>query len=153
MTKNGDDARPSGTAENHPAGRIEDNHRALRSRLEALMDHPDRESILSSLHQLPKVLAEHFADEEAVGGLYDDLAQRCPSICKELEVLRGQHRAILDELEAVSREMQNHPEPDGAIRETTMGGVARCVEKLRRHEHAEAKMITDVYYTDEGGRG
>jgi hypothetical protein len=153
MTKSDERTGRSGTGEDDPAGPIEDDHRVLRSRLEALTDAADHAGILSGLQELPKMLAEHFADEEAVGGLYDDLARRCPSIFEEIEVLRGEHRAILEELEALSREVRSHPGPDGAISETTRGAVTRCVERLRRHEHAESKMIADVYYNDEGGPG
>ena len=151
MTKNGERTGRDRTGEDHPAGAIEDDHRALRSQLEALTDAADRLGILSGLQGLPKLLAEHFADEEAVGGLYDDLARRCPPISGELDVLRGEHRAMLEELEALTREVRSHLGSDGAIDETMLGSVARCVEKLRRHEHAESKMIADVYYTDEGG--
>ena len=153
MARNGERTRGSGIGDDHPAGRIEDDHRVLRSRLEALTNAEDRRGILSRLQELPKMLAEHFADEEEAGGLFDDLARRCPPICEELELLRAEHRAILEELEALSRELQSAPEPSGAIGETTTLGVSRCVERLRRHERAEAKMIADVYYTDEGGRG
>lgn len=137
--------------QDHPAGPIEEDHRALRSQLEALGEAADHMGILSKLMNLPKMLAGHFADEEAVGGLYDDLARRSPAISENIEALRREHRAILDELEALTREVQSDPE--GTVSETTRRGLARCVERLRRHEHAESSMIADVYYTDEGGHG
>jgi len=135
----------------HPAGAIEDDHRVLRGQLEALTNAADRMGILSVLQGLPKMLSEHFADEEAVGGLYDDLAKRSPAVGKELEVLRREHRAILEELEALTRELESHPEGD--VGERTRANVNRCMERLRRHEHVESRMIADVYYTDEGGLG
>lgn len=143
----------SGIGKDHPAGPIEDDHRELRTRLETLTDNADHAGILSSLQELPKMLAKHFADEEEVGGLYDDLAERCPAVCKELELLRGEHRAILDDLEVLGREVQNSAESGEALSKTTREVVARCLETLRRHERAESTIIADVYYNDEGGRG
>jgi hypothetical protein len=152
MANDGERTRRSGIGEDHPAGRIEDDHRELRERLDVLMETEDRKGVLSRLKELPRMLAEHFAEEEGAGGLFEDLALRCPPICKDLDALRREHRAILDELETLSREMESHPDPHGSVEETTRA-VAHCVERLRRHERAEAKMIADVYYTDEGGRG
>jgi hypothetical protein len=137
----------------HPAGAIEDDHRVLRGQLEALADAADRIGILSVLQGLPKMLSQHFADEEAGGGLYDDLERRSPAVSKELEVLRGEHRSILKELEALTHEVESHPEGEGSVSERTRANVNRCMEKLRRHEHVESRMIADVYYTDEGGLG
>jgi hypothetical protein len=99
------------------------------------------------------MLSEHFADEEAAGGLYDDLAKRSPAATEQLSELRREHRAILEELEALTRAIESHLEPDGSISEATRADVTRCMERLRRHEHVESRMIADVYYTDDGGLG
>jgi hypothetical protein len=153
MTNEGERTRRSDVGEDHPVGPIEDEHRQLRGRLETLTDGADRAGILSNLQELPKKLAAHFGDEETVGGLYDDLAQRSPGVIDKLDALRAEHRSILDEFEEVSRAVQNDPAAGGSLSEATMGSVARCVGRLRQHERAESTMIADVYYEDEGGRG
>jgi len=153
MTTEGEPTGRSTTGEDHPAGPIVDEHRMLRSRLDALTDAADRAGILSSLQDLPKKLEAHFAAEEGEGGLYEDLARRAPAVSEKLEALRGEHRAILDEVEELSRVVQADPGADGAISAATRDSVARCVGRLRRHELDESTMIGDIYYTDEGGQG
>lgn len=151
MTNHGEHRRPV-AAEHEPlVGPIEDEHRELRTRLETL--EAERAGVLSTLLELPKMLADHFADEERIGGLYEDVARRSPAVGSQIDALRAEHRAILEELEALSRAAQGNARPDGSVDENTMRGVARCVERLRQHEHSESKMIADVYYSDEGGRG
>ncbi len=152
MSRDDEATRRIGT-QGHSIGRIEHGHRSLRSRLDALTGAADRAGVLSGLQELPKMLGEHFADEEVGGGLYDDLARRRPRLLAQLDVLRGEHRAILAELETLIREIQSDPAPGGVLSEATRRGINRCAERLRRHEHDESTMIVDVYYTDEGGPG
>ncbi len=142
-----------GTGDEHAAERIEDDHRELRSRLEALTNTADRAGALSSLQELPKLLGEHFADEEVAGGLYDDLARRSPGLADKLDTLRREHREILEDLETLSRDLQHPAGPQAQLSEDARRRVNRCADRLRRHEHAESGMIADVYYADEGGRG
>jgi len=137
----------------HAAGRIEDDHRELRSRLEVLTSSADLAGVLSRLLELPKLLAEHFAEEEASDGLYEDLARRSPALGEKLDALRHEHREILEDLETLSRDIQHSPGPQAQLGEDARRSISRCAERLRRHEQTEAAMIADVYYTDEGGRG
>ena len=101
MTEKSERQPRGGTGEDHPARAIEDEHRVLRTQLEVLKNAGDRLGVLSVLQDLPKRLAEHFADEEAAGGLYEDLARRCPPIYDEIKALQAEHRAILEEFEAL----------------------------------------------------
>jgi hypothetical protein len=142
-----------GRGEGDATGRIEDDHRELRSRLDALTNKADRAGVLSSLHELPKMLGEHFADEEVAGGLYEELARRNPGLEKKLDALRQEHRELLQELEALGGELPSAGGADSAIDEDLQRSIDRCADRLRRHEHAESEMIADVYYSDEGGRG
>lgn len=142
-----------GQTANVRAGRIEEDHRELRSRLDALTAAADQAGMLSSLQELPKLLAEHFADEEAEGGLYDELAARSPALGDRLDELRDEHRAILDELESLGRDLQRHPGTQGESGETVQQDIAHCADRLRRHERVESKMIADVYYSEQGGYG
>lgn len=140
----------------HPAGRIEDEHRTLRDQLDIVASANTTTNLMAGLTSLPKMLSEHFAGEERVDGLYDDLAKRRPSMAAKLAALRNEHQIILDELDALRREVKTRVEAQQTVEEIakpTTEGVARWLERLRRHEHDESWMIGDVYYTDEGGFG
>jgi len=144
MSDHGEATRPSA---------IEEDHLELRGRLDALADAASHAGILAGMKDLPRMLAKHFAQEELEGGLYDDLALRAPALCPQLDALRAEHRAMLEEFEALSREIHSQVGAEGTASEETRHAVARCADRLRAHEHAESSMIADVYYTDEGGRG
>jgi len=156
MTKNNEREQQTETEEQHPAERIEEDHRTLRDQLDALGSATSRASLFSILLTLPKPLRDHFALEEQVGGLYHDLRARRPSLASELDALRDEHRLILDELDELCRKLEGGQDADRPmqnIAEPMMRDLAHWLERLRRHEHAESGMIGDVYYTDEGGFG
>lgn len=140
----------------HPAGRIEEEHRTLRSQLDAVAAATTQSALLSSLLGLPKVLSEHFALEEQPDGLYEDLRTRSPSVVPRLDVLCDEHRRIVGKIDLLCANMKKRIEADeafDAIPSSIAHDVARLLEELRRHEQEESTLIGDVYYTDEGGRG
>jgi hypothetical protein len=156
MTTNDEREQQTQTDEQHPATRVEEDHHTLREQLDAVGAATSRTGLLAVLQQLPEPLLEHFELEEKTGGLYEDLRARRPALATELDALRAEHRVILDELDALCRQLdagQSAEGPGQNIAEATMRPVVRWLDRIRRHEHAESGMIGEVYYTDEGGFG
>ena len=142
--------------DDHPVGSIEADHRSLRGRLDELSAAKAATALLSALRPLPKVLQEHFDREEQNEGLYEDLRMRRPSLAPKLDELSSEHGVMMAELEEVRRGIESQLEKGEhgeEIAEPMLRDIARWVERLRRHEHDESRMIGDVYYTDEGGIG
>lgn len=156
MTANERQERAGSLDESHPATRVEEDHRTLREQLEIISAAKTRSELLAGVLHMPKTLREHFDLEEQVGGLYDDLTSRSPASFRELEALRGEHRVILKAFEALCRQLKRLIEDEGSIEEISerlTGDVGHCLKRLRDHEREESRVITDVYYTDEGGLG
>ena len=156
MATNDKRARQGEVDQDHPAQRIEEDHRTLRSRLDALAAATTRTALLEGLLALPELLHEHFVREEEFDGLFDDLRTRRPSMAPRLDALSDEHRVILEELDALSKQLKGRMDAERAVEqisEPMMKDVAHWLERMRRHEHEESRMISDVYYTDEGGHG
>ena len=156
MTTNDERRKRRETSQARLAARVEEDHRALRSQLDAIAAATTCEALLASLRDLPKILTDHFALEEQGDGLYDDLRMRCPSMSPELDALCDEHRQILGELEELCRRLNRRMATARSgedLAESMMRDVARWLEMLRRHDHEESCTIGDVYYSDEGGRG
>jgi hypothetical protein len=137
----------------HPsADRIEEDHHALRGQLDAVAAAVGRAALVEALLPLPAMLQGHFALEEQFDGFYDDLLARRPALASALDVLRDEHRVILDECESLCRQLEERMRAERSVEEiadATKRDVARLLDGLRRHEHQESVMMGDAYYTDE----
>ena len=159
MTTSDEGGRRKVVEQGHPVELVEDDHRTLRDQLETIAAATTRTSLLSGLNALPKMLHEHFALEEQVGGLYDDLRSRCPSKAPKLDELCSEHHVILDELEDLCLKLKGQMGAEGSAEESTeplmpmMRDLTRWLDRLQTHEHDESCIIGDVYYSDEGGLG
>jgi hypothetical protein len=153
MTTHDRERNLPGTSGNHRAKRVEEEHDALRSRLDSVAAATSRSELLEGLRPLPKMLLEHFAFEEQADGLFDDLQARSPIAAPKLAALHDDHRVIIDELDALRRSLQSPADPEEKISATAMRELARWLEKLRHHESTESRIVADIYYTDEGGHG
>jgi len=145
-----------GFGENHPAGEVEEEHRTLRGQLDIVTSATTTTDLIACLALMPKMLSEHFAGEEQVDGLFDDLRRRRPALAAEIDALRAEHQVILDEFDALTRQVKTQVDDERkaeAIFSPTIRSVELWVERLRRHEQDESRLIGDVYYTDEGGLG
>ncbi|MFQ5417827.1 MAG: hemerythrin domain-containing protein, partial [Myxococcota bacterium] len=140
MTTKDERGQPGGGDREPPTERVEEDHRALLAQLDAIAAPTTRAVLLSGLLAVHKLLLEHFALEERVDGLYDDLLSRHPSRAHELVALRDEHRVILDEFDALRRQLKGRMDAEGTVEEIAepmMRDVARWMERLRRHEHEE----------------
>jgi len=139
--------------------RIERAHREIvNTYLTELAAAQEPSRIRELLDPLPEMLSKHFADEEGPDGLYDGLRAIRPSLDSELKSLRGDHRRVLEAVEALRRQLreidpleraENQEERLCRIRED----LSAFMEMVRRHERTETRLVADTYYLEEGGSG
>ncbi len=156
MTTSDERERHAGNDTGRPAQRIEEDHRTIRDQLDIVAAAATGPDLLAALLALPRTLREHFEHEEHEEGLYEDLQRRQPSVTPKLETLRHEHKVILDDIDALVERLKEHvgtEQTGNEIAEPIVRGVTRSLERLRNHERAESRLISAIYYTDEGGFG
>jgi hemerythrin len=108
----------------------------------------DSDRMLQVLEQLARLLPGHFADEEGVDGLFEELGTMRPAVDSRLKFFQQEHREMLEALEALRARVREQRDPSRIGEET-----AAFVRKVRTHERAESHLILDTYFVDEGGSG
>jgi predicted nuclease with TOPRIM domain len=137
---------------------VEGSHARIRSGLEALEQARDVDEIRAIVGNLPELLAEHFDAEEKPGGLFEELVSLRPTIHSQLAFLRQQHGEILQALEGLRQRLR---EADAAThagelehRHEHIRVSTTCFMRLvRHHECIETQLVSDTYYTEDGGSG
>ena len=137
---------------------VEDSHARIRRGLEALEEAQDVDEIRAIVCDLPELLEEHFEAEEKPGGLFDELGSLRPMIDSQLKFLRQEHREILRTLEGLQERIREADEATqvGELeqRHDHIRVSAACFMKLiRHHERIETRLVSDTYYTEDGGSG
>lgn len=103
--------------------------------------------LLPMLVEHRRMLAHHFAAEEATGGLYDSILEMGPHHEHKLTLLRGQHRALIAELDALQEHAKSEAPPTAATILATAHAIAR---RLGEHEAEENDLLLEVFNTDIG---
>jgi hemerythrin len=139
--------------------RIERDHRQIVNfYLKELAAAQEPSRIRELLDPLPEMLSKHFADEEGPDGLYDGLRAIRPSLDSEIKSLRGEHRKVLEAVEALRQQLQELDQQERTedrqerldrIREE----MSAFMELVRSHERTETRLVADTYYLEEGGSG
>jgi predicted nuclease with TOPRIM domain len=137
---------------------VEDSHARIRLGLEALESAQDVDEIRAIVCDLPGLLEEHFEEEEKPGGLFDELGSLRPTIDSQLKFLRQEHREISQALESLRQRLREAAEATqvGELeqRHEHIRVSAACfMQLIRHHERIETRLVTDTYYTEDGGSG
>lgn len=137
---------------------VEGSHARIRRGLEALEQARDVDEIRAIVCDLPELLAEHFEAEEKPGGLFDELGSLRPTIDSQLRFLRQEHREILQALDGLRQRLREAGEATHAgeleHRHEHIRVSAACFMQLvRHHECIETQLVSDTYYTEDGGSG
>ena len=135
--------------------------RELRDALVALEDaisspsrdtEPWREGVAARLAALRDAFAEHVAETEGAGGLYDEMEEIAPHVQGKARRLREEHppltRAIVD---AVAQFVG--PFPQGTDLDALRDDVQRLMSRLTRHRSHGADLVWEAYALDIGGAG
>jgi len=137
--------------------RVEGAHRGLREVLDRLAAAADVETIAAGLRDLPTTLREHFAEEEAPGGLYDGLRHRKPAVETDLARLRADHALLGEQVGSlIAKAAEAAPagaaDPGDAL-QRLRAATASFVDALRRHERLESRLVSEIYYAEDGASG
>lgn len=113
---------------------------------------PWREGVAARLAALRDAFAEHVAETEGAGGLYDEMQEIAPHVQGKARRLREEHplltRAIDD---AIARFAG--PFPEGADLDARRDDVQRLMGRLIRHRQHGADLVWEAYSLDIGGAG
>ncbi|HSL85083.1 MAG TPA: hypothetical protein VLF66_20095 [Thermoanaerobaculia bacterium] len=127
---------------------IAEEHRALRTLLERLETTADLQILLPRLDELRRLLALHFAREEAPDGLHRVVDSSAPHLVVSVQGLFEEHRECLAEIERLAEEA--HVIVEGPLAELRRG-VSELCRKLHEHEAAETELLAGALYDDLGG--
>jgi len=135
--------------------RVEGVHRDLRELLDQLAGATDFDAIAAGLRDLPKTLADHFAEEEAPGGLYDALRHRRPTVESDIGRLCGQHAVLRDQVDALLDRVRapGASSCTQADLASLRGEALSFIDLLRRHERMETWLVSEIYYSEDGVSG
>lgn len=127
---------------------IAEEHRALRALLERLEATADPEALHRRLGELRRLLALHFAREEAPDGLHRAIDGSASHLTVSVQGLFEEHREYLAELERLA--VKALAIVDGPVAELRRGVAGLC-RKLHEHEAAETELLSGALYDDLGG--
>ncbi len=129
---------------------IAEEHRRLRELLGRVKDARDLGSLLPLLGELRAELVEHFAHEEAAGGLHDVIDDAAPHLLERVHDLFDEHRRCLDDLDRLSERVRKILE--GPVTELLRDADRLCAT-LHEHEAAETELLSGALYDEIGGSG
>jgi hemerythrin-like domain-containing protein len=113
-------------------------------RLETIRDLGD---LLGHLREFRSLLEFHFLNEEAAGGLYDNIRSMGPEDLGQLERLQREHGVLLAEMDRFTQRVGTCLE--GPVAEL-LREAGHLAERLRQHESRENAFLQDAAYTDHG---
>jgi hypothetical protein len=121
-------------------------HHSLPNLLEIFESEQDLSELVSLTRSLRIMLGEHFADDEAPGGLFEELVRLDPHVETDVRVLTHEHTRILGELDRLIHgygdfRLKLETRRHGQIRNTRH----ELIERIRSHQRAEDRLIQTVY--------
>jgi hypothetical protein len=135
--------------------------RELREALVALEDavaSPARDSdhwragVGARLAALREAFAEHVAETEAAGGLYDEMEEIAPHVQGTARRLREEHPPLTSAIiDAVAR--FDAPFPEATDVDALRDELQRLMGRLVRHRQHGADLVWEAYQLDIGGAG
>ena len=123
---------------------------AALGKLSSALEVADRlETLGSVLRGFRESLIDHFAREEAEGGLFQGIASAAPHHAVRVTELRGEHREMVATVEDLcSRAAEAVEQESRIVRE-----VGDLLERLRLHDANECELLMDSVERDIGGDG
>ena len=135
--------------------------RELRDALMALED-----TVASSVHDadrwrrlvaaritaLGEAFAEHVAETEAPGGLYDEMEEIAPHVQGKARRLREEHPRLTGAI-ADAEARFAAPFPEGTDLDALRDDLQRLMGRLVRHRQHGADLVWEAYELDIGGAG
>lgn len=111
-----------------------------------------REGVAARLTALRDAFAEHVAETEGPGGLYDEMEDIAPHVQGKARRLREEHPPLTSAIgEAVARFAG--PLPEGTDLDALRDDLQRLMGRLIRHRQHGADLVWEAYALDIGGAG
>jgi hypothetical protein len=113
---------------------LEGEHHTISTLLSRLGEARDAGTLTASLHDLRRLLADHFTHEEQPGGLYDRMGVVSAGYRDQVRALVDDHFQILSTVRTLEKQAsESHVEVVEAARQLQA--------LLARHEHRENEMV------------
>ena len=111
-----------------------------------------RRRVAARLAALREAFAEHVAETEATGGLYDEMEEIAPHVQGKARRLREEHPPLTSAIvDAVARFAA--PFPVGTDLDALRDDLQRLMGRLIRHRQHGADLVWEAYQLDIGGAG
>jgi hypothetical protein len=111
-----------------------------------------REAVAARLAALRDAFAEHVAETEAPGGLYDEMETIAPHVQGKARRLREEHPPLEIAIGAAVTRFAG-PFPEGADLDAVRDDLQRLMGRLSRHRQHGADLVWEAYAVDIGGAG
>ncbi len=128
------------------------------SALEAALDLPAglgptwRGRVRAALTELAHDLRDHVELTESAGGFYDDILTKAPRLSRAVEEQKGEHAALLAEVERLLAE-RDEGMPDADAVTTHREAAGHLLGQLVRHRQRGSDLTYEAYEVDLGGMG
>jgi len=111
-----------------------------------------RLGVAARLLGLREAFAEHVAETEATGGLYDEMEEIAPHVHGKARRLREEHPPLTDAIvDAIAR--FDTPFPEATDLNALRDDLQRLMGRLIRHRQHGADLVWEAYQLDIGGAG
>jgi hypothetical protein len=111
-----------------------------------------RDGVAARLVALREAFAEHVAETEGPGGLYDEMEEIAPHVRAKARRLREEHTplssAVVD-----SQGRFAEPFPEGTDFDALRDDLQRLMGRFIRHRQHGADLVWEAYALDIGGAG
>lgn len=113
-------------------------------------EQPWNERVCADLAGVQAELQNHVASAEGEGGLFAEIDLTRPTLVRQVERLRREHRDLLQQAEALRRQVTHYGPEETPRFADTRQQAARLLEALRHHQAREADLIFESCFTDIG---
>ncbi|HZL14490.1 MAG TPA: hypothetical protein VFC97_00105, partial [Verrucomicrobiae bacterium] len=111
-----------------------------------------RRLVAARIAELGVAFAEHVAETEAPGGLYDEMEEIAPNVQGKARRLREEHPRLTGAI-ADAEARFAAPFPEGTDLDALRDDLQRLMGRLVRHRQHGADLVWEAYELDIGGAG
>lgn len=106
--------------------------------------------VRENLSGVQSALERHVASAEGEEGLFAEIDLTRPTLIRSAERLRREHVDLVQQAEALRRQVAHYGPEERPAFEIIRQQAARLLEALRHHQAREADLIFESLYTDIG---
>jgi hypothetical protein len=106
-----------------------------------------RERVAVRIHSLASSFAEHVMVTEGPAGLYAELLNHAPRLCRRVQGLAREHAAVEAALALLKRRAD---QPETTVDDLRIW-ASDLLRELSRHRQRGADLVYEAYHTDIGG--